>query len=260
MIAETRTHTFWNLAPTPCAEPEGVRVFDHDPDLLAGLNDQTAELLRRRFLVPQLRAACGPWSPPAAGDRLAGGVGLLVLDGLVCRCIRLQGRDCAELVGAGDLLRPWDASDEGPFAGATTWRVLQPTRVAVLDERFAALLGRWPSIVSALIARSALRSRGLAMNLAIAHIRHAEMRLLTLLWLLADRWGQMTPQGVVLPLPLTHELLGQLVCLHRPATSSALQRLVRAGEIARRPDRGWTLLGEPPAHVAAEGGLSMLAA
>jgi hypothetical protein len=58
-----------------------------------------------------------------------------------------------------------------------------------------------------------------------------------LFWQLADRWGQMTPEGVVLPLPLTHELLGQLVGLHRPTTSTALQRLTRAGEIARRPDR-----------------------
>jgi CRP/FNR family cyclic AMP-dependent transcriptional regulator len=58
----------------------------------------------------------------------------------------------------------------------------------------------------------------------------------------------MTAQGIVLPLPLTHELLGQLACLHRPTTSTALQRLVRAGEIARRADRGWLLLGEPPVH------------
>jgi CRP/FNR family cyclic AMP-dependent transcriptional regulator len=258
MIADTSTTTFWNLGRRPPAA--GVRLFDHDPDLLAGLDDQTAELLRRRVVVPQVQLACGPWSPPAAGDRLAGAIGLLVLDGLVCRCIRLQGRDCAELLGAGDLLRPWDGSADGPFERPTTWRVLQPTLVAVLDDHFAALLGRWPSIVSALIARSALRSRGLAMNLAIAHIRHAELRLLTLLWLLADRWGRVTPQGVALPLPLTHELLGQLVCLHRPTTSSALQRLVRTGEIARRSDRGWTLLGEPPAQATVDAGPSMLAA
>jgi CRP/FNR family transcriptional regulator, cyclic AMP receptor protein len=259
LIQQTSTQTFWNGGTTARDGVEEVRVFDHDPDLLIGLDDRTAELLRRRVVVPQLRLACGPWSPPAEGDRLAGGIGLLVLDGLVCRCIRLQGRDCSELLGAGDLLRPWDAPD-GPFAGPTSWRVLQPTTVAVLDERFAAVLGRWPRIVSTLIGRSALRSRGLATNLAIAHIRNAETRLLTLLWLLADRWGRMTPRGVVLPLALTHELLGQLVCLHRPTTSSALQRLVRAGEIARRPDRGWTLLGQPPAQVSADAGPSMLAA
>jgi hypothetical protein len=257
MIEQTQTQSFWKLAPRAGAQT--VRVFEHDPDLLAGLDDQSAELLRRRVRVPELRLACGPWSAPAAGDSLAGAIGLLVLDGLLCRCVRLQGRDCSELLGAGDLLRPWDAH-EPPLGGPASWRVLQPATVAVLDQRFAAVVGRWPSIVGALIARSALRSRGLAMNLAIAHIRHAEMRLLTLLWLLADRWGRMTPDGVVLPLPLTHEILGQLVCLHRPTTSSALQRLVRAGEIARRPDRGWMLLGEPPAQAGEHGGQPMLAA
>jgi CRP-like cAMP-binding protein len=260
MIAQPRTHTFWDRAPAPRAGTEGVRVFAHDPDLLAGVDEETAEVLRRRVRVGQLRLACGPWSPPAAGDRLAGGIGLLVVEGLVCRCLRLQGRDCAELLGAGDLLRPWDGGDEEPVAGAATWRVLQPTRMAVLDERFAALAGRWPSIVGALVARSALRSRGLATHLAIAHIRHAELRLLTLLWRLADRWGRVTPEGVALPLPLTHELVGQLVCLHRPAVSSALQRLARAGEIARRPGGGWMLLGAPPEHDCADADVPTLAA
>lgn len=169
-----------------------------------------------------------------------------MLDGLVTRSICVLGRDCPELLGAGDLLRPWEAAVAGSDEATSLWRVLQPATIAVLDARFAALLCRCPSIMIALLARGAQRSRGLAFQLAIAHMRQAEMRLLTLLWHLADRWGRMTPEGVALPLPLTNELLGQLVCLHRPTTSSALQRLVAAGEIARRAERGWTLLGQPP--------------
>ena len=248
MTADSSPQTFWTARPARRGNPEAVRVFEHDPDLLAGLDAAIAEKLRRRAIARRLELACGSWSPPSGDGPLAGGLGLLVLDGLVCRSICLHGRDCPELLGAGDLLRPWEAAGSGLIDECGQWRVLQPTTLAVLDERFTALLSRWPSIMVALVARSTQRSRALAIQLAIAHTRQAETRLLTLFWHLADRWGRMTPQGVVLPLPLTHELLGQLACLHRPTTSTALQRLVNAGKIARRADRGWMLLGRPPVH------------
>ena len=247
MAADSSTQTFW----TPRARsgrPEAVRVFEHDPDLLAGIDTETAEKLRRGAVARRLELGCGSWSPPGGDGPLSGGLGLLVLEGLVCRSICVHGRDCPELLGAGDLLRPWEAAGSGLIDERSAWRVLQPTTVAILDERVTALLSRWPSIMVALVARSTQRSRALAIQLAIAHTRQAEPRLLTLFWHLAARWGRMTPQGVVLPLPLTHELLGQLACLHRPTTSTALQRLVSAGRIARRADRGWMLLGPPPAH------------
>lgn len=247
MIAHSSTQTFATAEATRRTQPTGVRVFHHDPDLLAGIDAKTAQLLRRRAVAAGIELPSGPWSPPP-DDRLIGrGLGLLVLDGLVCRSICVHGRQCPELLGSGDLLRPWETAGDGLLEDAGAWRVLQPATLAILDERFTALLSRWPSIMVTLVARGAQRSRALAFQLAIAHARHAETRLLTLFWHLAGRWGRMTPQGVVLPLPLTHELLGQLACLHRPTTSTALQRLVRAGKIARRADRGWTLLGQPPA-------------
>lgn len=249
VISHSRTEPSWMIDRTGAAA--AVRVFEHEPDLLSGLDGDTAAVLRRRVVVPQLQLAAGVWRPPGCGQ-FDGALGLLVLDGVLSRSICLQGRNCAELLGAGDLLRPWDLGDPADaFAAPCAWRVLQPVRLAVLDRRFAAIAARWPTIVDTLLARSTLRSRALVFHLAIAHIRQAETRLLMLFWHLAERWGRMTPDGVVLPLPLTHEMLGKLVCLHRPTTSSALQRLIRAGQIARRADRGWMLLGEPPMHDAA---------
>lgn len=247
MIADSSTQTFWT-ARARSGRPEAVRVFAHDPDLLVGIDAETAEKLRRGAVARRLELACGSWSPPSGDGPLRGGLGLLVLEGLVCRSICVHGRDCPELLGAGDLLRPWEPAGSGLIDEDSAWRVLQPTTLAILDERFTALLSRWPSIMVALVARSTQRSRALAIQLAIAHTRQAETRLLTLFWHLADRWGRVTPRGVILPLPLTHELLGQLACLHRPTTSTALQRLVTAGRIARRADRGWMLLGEPPVY------------
>jgi CRP/FNR family transcriptional regulator, cyclic AMP receptor protein len=89
------------------------------------------------------------------------------------------------------------------------------------------------------------RSRTLAVNMAIAHYQRTDRRLLLLLWHLADRWGRVTPEGIRLPLPVTHQLLADLVAARRPSVSSGLQRLAREGLVSRAGD-GWVLHGEPP--------------
>ena len=51
------------------------------------------------------------------------GLGLLVLDGLLIRRIELAGRFAAELLGPGDLLRPWQEDDEVASVSRTSgWR------------------------------------------------------------------------------------------------------------------------------------------
>jgi len=233
--------------PSPWPRSDLVRVLDEDPDLLGGLDPRATDLLRRRVTVPKLWIEPGPWDPPTDRDDVAGSFGLLVLDGLMIRSLHLDGRECPELVGRGDLLRPWDGNGEDSSVQTeSTWTTLERTTMAVLDERFAAAVCRYPTIMSELLARSIQRSRTLAFHLAIVHIRHAETRLHMLLWHLADRWGRVTRDGVHVPLALTHERLAHLVCMRRPTASTALQRLVRAGELERRPDGTWLLTGTPP--------------
>jgi hypothetical protein len=55
-----------------------------------------------------------------------------------------------------------------------------------------------------------------------------------------------TPDGVVLPLLLTHELLGQLAGARRPAVTTALGALQEEGSVARRRDGTWLLTGPAP--------------
>lgn len=43
-----------------------------------------------------------------------------------------------------------------------------------------------------------------------AHLPRVEDRLLLTLWMLAERCGRVTPEGIVLPLALSHEALGRL--------------------------------------------------
>jgi hypothetical protein len=54
-----------------------------------------------------------------------------------------------------------------------------------------------------------------------------------------------TPDGVVLRLPLTHQLLGRLIGARRPSVTSALQRLDRERLAVRTDDGGWLLRGRP---------------
>jgi DNA-binding IclR family transcriptional regulator len=82
--------------------------------------------------------------------------------------------------------------------------------------------------------------------LAIAHHQRVDDRLLLTLWHLADRWGRVTPMGVILPMPLPHQRLADLVGAHRPSVTTATGELVRGGRIKRRDDGTWLLLGPPP--------------
>ena len=56
----------------------------------------------------------------------------------------------------------------------------------------------------------------------------------------------MTPDGIVVPLPLGHQRLADLVGAHRPSVTTALGELGRDGAISRRQDGNWLLHGAPP--------------
>jgi len=53
-----------------------------------------------------------------------------------------------------------------------------------------------------------------------------------LFWHLADRWGRVTPDGVLVELELTHGLLSRLTSLRRPTVSATLKELRETGEPA----------------------------
>ena len=127
----------------------------------------------------------------------------------------------------------------------TGWRVLQSARLAVLDKRAAERLARYPELTGRIAARALERSRNLAINMAIVHHRRVEVRLHMLFWHLAERWGRVRTDGIILPLHLTHAVLADLVSVRRPSVSSALSALAERG-IVHRVGQDWLLLGEPP--------------
>jgi CRP/FNR family cyclic AMP-dependent transcriptional regulator len=226
-----------------------AQVLVRDPDLAAGLEGARLHKAERDLIAETVVAFPGPWDPEAEGERVRGGIGLLVLEGLVVRRVGRTGRYGAELLGPGDVMRPWQHDGEDvtlPFE--TTFRVIEQARLALLDVRFAARAAPYPEVAGALIGRAMQRSRTLAVNMAIAHYPRIDRRLLMLMWHLADRWGRVTPDGIRIPLRLTHQLLGDLIASRRPSVTTALQQLSREEHISKRGD-AWILHGEPPSEL-----------
>ena len=58
---------------------------------------------------------------------------------------------------------------------------------------------------------------------------------------LAERWGVVTPEGVLLPGFLSHSVLAALTASRRPSLTTAMVRLTEAGHIRRLPDRRWAV-------------------
>ena len=238
-----------------------ISVVDQDPDLVEDLDPERAAAARRELRAEAVDVPVGAWEPTGLAEEVRGGLGLLVLDGVLVRRLGTQRRSGAELLGPGDLLRPWDGDPPSSTLPLTaSWRMLEPTRLALLDGRFMRRASPYPEIASCLLGRSVSRSRHLLAHLAIAHHPRVDERLLMALWCLADRWGRVTPDGILLPLRLTHELLADLIAVQRPSVTLSLQQLERQGHLTREDGR-MVLLGQSPAELddAGEGTSTLLA-
>jgi hypothetical protein len=227
------------------------RVLGEDPELAEAIPSPLRAQAVGECVVPMRRLARGRWRPEMGGQGWVGpgGIGLLVLEGLLIRRVGVDDRFGAELLGEGDLLRPWQGEKPGGTLSQTTgWRVLEMTRVAVLDESAARVMAGYPQLIGALVSRTVERSRTMAVNMAIIHQARVNVRLLMLLWHLADRWGRVRSEGVVLPLHLTHSVLADLVAARRPTVTSSLTALARQG-LLQPQTQGWLLMGEPPGEL-----------
>jgi hypothetical protein len=226
---------------------ESVHLLEADPDLGALLADGRREEAERELSVRTYRLGVGPWDVSRIEGASFDHVGLLVLDGVLSRELVVADQVSAELLGPGDLVRPWQGTrTSGLLPVEAVWSVLSPVTMAVLDRRFASEVTRYPEITAALFDRLGERSVRLATTQAISQLTRVDRRLRALFWHLAERWGRVSGEGVVVPLALTHRILGQLVGARRPTVSTALSELADRGELVRRPDGSWLLRGDPP--------------
>jgi CRP-like cAMP-binding protein len=226
-----------------------ISLLDEDPELGESLSQEELPAASEHALAEAIDVTSDlPTTWPA---NLRDGLGVLVLDGMLLRRVGLDGRFGAELLGPGDLLRPWQNEETASSIPHTAgWRVLRRGRIALLDLDFARRIVAYPALQGQLVARAIRRSRHLTISIAIMHHPKVETRLHMLLWHLADRWGIVRPDGVFLPVKLTHVILSELVGARRPTVSAAMGAIERDGRISRNGG-GWLLHGPPPGELRA---------
>jgi CRP/FNR family transcriptional regulator, cyclic AMP receptor protein len=234
-----------SLSDAITAERRAV-VLDADPGLYEVVPKERVMRARQASAAAVLALPAGSWDARDDEDVARGGYGLLVLDGVLLRRVGVDGRYGAELLAQGDLLRPWQHDGEaGVIPFETAWRVVAPSRLAILDPSWAVRMAPFPQVGGELAGRALDRSLRLATVMAIVQQPRLEQRLLLLFWELADRHGKVHRDGVHIDLPLTHEVISHLAAARRPSVSSSLAKLAERG-ILRRHGRGWVIAGDGP--------------
>jgi CRP/FNR family transcriptional regulator, cyclic AMP receptor protein len=221
-------------------------LLDLDPDLGQLLDEPRRARARMELRVRVMGLPRGEWTGGALSSGYSTHLGLLVLEGAICREIVLADTVSSELLGPGDVIRPWGGSGATRLLGEQArWHVLAAARLAVLTNGFGAALARYPEVYAMLIERLDDRTERLATLKAITQLNSVRRRLIALFWHLAERWGRMTPDGIVVPLTVSHRLLGELVGARRPTVSAALAALAQEGRLVRRQGGDWLLIDAP---------------
>src|SRR3954471_4847157 len=238
-------HASWRRSP------RRSRLLDLDSDLGALLSDDRLPAARGALTVRCVELRRGAWAAAELRSASADHVGLLVVSGAMAREVALEDTISTELLGPGDLIRPWMADRGSDLLGEQVqWHVMADARVALLDRAFGIAVRDFPEVNAMLLDRLNGRLERLATMKAIAQLNTVDRRLMALFWHLAERWGRVTPEGIVVPLVLSHRLLGDLIGARRPTVSTALARLAAEGRLMRRHDGTWLVDGEagrPPA-------------
>jgi CRP/FNR family cyclic AMP-dependent transcriptional regulator len=222
-----------NIVEAPLRSSAGhVRLLEADPDLGAGLDAEQFADASRRLVIPGLLAGRGPWTPPQA---MAPMLGAMVVEGALLLQTDLCGHATARLIGPGDYMA-------APNRVSGDWHVIKDARLAILDDRLALGALRWPVVGAALAQRLMEAQEEQATRAAINTIGRVDRRVLAMLTHFANRWGRVTAEGLVLDLPLTHEMLGWLVGARRPTVSLALTGLREQGLLTQNAvTRHWIM-------------------
>jgi hypothetical protein len=72
-------------------------------------------------------------------------------------------------------------------------------------------------------------------------LKRIDDRLLALFSHLGSMWGRVSPDGILLDVPLSHGQIGDIVGCERPSVTTSLGRLRARGIVKRRADRSWLL-------------------
>jgi CRP/FNR family cyclic AMP-dependent transcriptional regulator len=218
-----------------------VRLLELEPDLGRFLTDDDVKTLDG-FAVPVIEVAAGDVNL-AAVMASHHAFGAVLLEGMLVRRLVVGEAATLRLVGPGDVVSALPGLSSVLIADSG-WRAVAPTTMAALGRDVLLAAHSAPRLVAGLSARSAEQADRVALQLAVCQLSRVEDRVLSLLWLLAESWGQVTAQGTALRMHLTHETIGGLVGARRSTVTLAVGELTDAGAILRQ-ERGWLLLERP---------------
>src|SRR3954463_6363544 len=114
-----------------------VRVADEDPELLEQVSAPAPPAAAS--VAETTWHEAGRWREARTEYDTRAHFGLLILDGALMRSTVVGERDGIELLGPGDVVRPWVnlGDDESSLVAPARWRVHQRVRLAHLDRRWA---------------------------------------------------------------------------------------------------------------------------
>ena len=234
------------------APPAIGLILDLDPDLGSGVGEEEWGLARSACRGELFCLPTGVWRVSDSAGERDDLLGFVIVEGLVCREVGLRDRYMLELLGPGDVLQlPVAVPDRPRLGGPVRLTAAVDTVLVALGDSLARAAGRWPGLLAVVHRRVEAQRESLAIQGLIAHLPRVEQRFLLTLWHLADRWGRVTPDGTLLSLPLTHDLLGQLTAARRSTVTLAVSSLESDGYIRRTDDGAWLLTARGERRVAA---------
>ena len=191
---------------------------------MSRLLDQLADDARRS--AARALASCPVVDvPPGRSVDLRDAALIVVEQGVVILTGADGRRIVIALAGAGEVLAP-PASDEELSS-------LTGARVTALSHDARRVLMRIPAAAEAITDGlvAALRERKTSLKV-FAHFPHVE-RVRGKLLQLARSHGKVTAGGILIDLPLTHDLIADSIGSSRETVTLALRQLMRLGFVAR---------------------------
>lgn len=230
--------------------PVLIHLLDEDPDLAIGIGATRMPAARRRATAYVVGRDPGPADFLGAYGGAAGWLGLLILDGVILQHTAVLECTTTQVLAPGDVFCPWELDQECALQpSAVTFEVIAPSRLALLDDAFAERVRPWPQIASALIGRAARRAHGLTLAHGLAGYPRVDVRIVALLWHLAERCGvALADETVVLPVALTPRTIARMVGCEPGPVNSALASLRREGLVSQTAG-AWLLNGTLPLQI-----------
>lgn len=221
--------------------PGRISLLAADPEL-ERLLTPVERRLADEITLPVHGIDAGP-VPFASLINGPGAFAALVLDGILLQTVKLGEHTGLRLVGPGELVALRDAMPAALIIDASL-RATVPTQLALFGDEFLYAARRMPRLMAGLHDRSSDQSDRTLAQMLICQLPRVDDRLLAMLWLVAETWGRVTSSGTVVPVRLTHAVLGGLIGARRSTVTLALKELTDRGAVLRQAE-GWLLLEQP---------------